>query len=36
MDFEGKGNMERLNDKARMYVRSYGQPPCGREIEENC
>lgn len=25
--------MERLSDKARLYARSYGQPPYGREIE---
>ncbi len=25
--------MDRLSDKARMYARSYGQPPYGREIE---
>ncbi len=25
--------MKRLSDKARMYARSYGQPPYGREIE---
>ncbi len=25
--------MEKLSDKARMYARSYGQPPYGREIE---
>lgn len=25
--------MERLSDKARMYARSYGQPPYGREVE---
>lgn len=25
--------MKRLSDKARLYARSYGQPPYGREIE---
>lgn len=25
--------MNKLSDKARMYARSYGQPPYGREIE---
>lgn len=25
--------MKKLSDKARMYARSYGQPPYGREIE---
>lgn len=25
--------MKRLSDKARIYARSYGQPPYGREIE---
>lgn len=26
-------NMKRLSDKARLYARSYGPPPYGREIE---
>ena len=30
---EGKGNMKKLSDKARIYARSYGQQPYGREIE---
>lgn len=25
--------MKKLSDKARLYARSYGQPPYGREIE---
>lgn len=25
--------MKKLSDKARMYARSYGQPPYGKEIE---
>lgn len=25
--------MKRLSDKARLYARSYGQPPYGKEIE---
>lgn len=30
---DGKRNMKKLSEKARMYARSYGQPPYGREIE---
>ena len=30
---EGKGNMKKLSDKARIYARSYGQQPYGQEIE---
>lgn len=25
--------MKKLSEKARLYARSYGQPPYGREIE---